>query len=102
MSAKSKKTSAKKTSKKTSARRKIASSWPRNAALSDTMKIALPKDNPYREGTTVYNAFEALRKSKTVGQALDPRHEKGKTGTTRNYRRFVLRNLVHAKLAKVS
>jgi hypothetical protein len=89
--------------KKASARRVIKSSWPRNAALSDTMKIsALPKENPYRDGTTLYNAFEALRKSKTVGQALDPKHEKGKTGTTRNYRRFVLRNLVHAKLAKVS
>jgi hypothetical protein len=88
--------------KKASARRVIKSSWPRNAALSDTMKIILPKENPYRDGTTLYNAFEALRKSKTVGQALDAKHEKGKTGTTRNYRRFVLRNLVQQKLAKVS
>lgn len=102
MAAKTSKKSAKKSSKKTSARRQIKSSWPRNAALSDTMKISGAKENPYREGTTLYNAFEAVRKSKTVGQALDEKHAKGKTGTTRNYRRFVLRNAVHSGIAKVN
>lgn len=88
-------------SKKTSARRAIKSSWPRNTALSDTMKIVLPKDNPYREGTARHHAFEALRKGKTVGKALGPDFEKGKDGTTRNQRRFLLRTLVHSKVAKV-
>jgi hypothetical protein len=61
--------------KKASARRVIKSSWPRNAALSDTMKIsALPKENPYRDGTTLYNAFEALRKSKTEGELVSTIH----------------------------
>lgn len=91
----------KKTSKKTSARRVIKSSWPRSTALTDTMKITLPKDNPYREGSLRFNAFEALRKGKTVGKALGPDFEKGKGGTSRNQRRFLLRNLVHTKVAKV-
>lgn len=89
-------------SKKTSARRVIKSAWPRNTALSETMKITLPKDNPYREGSARYNAFESLKKGKTVGKALSPDFEKGKTGTPRGYRRFLLRTLVQAKLAKVS
>jgi hypothetical protein len=87
---------------KTSARRVIKSSWPRHAALSDTMRIILPKDNPFREGTGRFNAFEALRRGKTVGKALSPDFEKGKTGTTRNERRFLLRTLVQQKVAKVA
>lgn len=92
---------AKNAKKKTSARRVIKSSWPRHTALSDTLKISVPKDNPFRPESTRWYAYEALKKSKTVGQALDDRYAAGKHGTTRGLRRYVLRNLVHDKAAKV-
>jgi hypothetical protein len=91
-----------KSKSKKSARRVIKSSWARNSALSDTMRVTVPKDNPYREGTKRFHAFEVLRKGKTVGQALSVDFEKGKTGTPRGYRRAMLRNLVHQKIAKVA
>jgi hypothetical protein len=87
---------------KSRSRQPIKSGWKRHAALQDTMKITLPKENPYREGTARWNAFEALRKGKTVGKALGETFAKGKTGTTRNERRFLLRTLVHEGLAKVA
>jgi hypothetical protein len=89
-----------KTSK--SARQPIKSGWKRHSALEDTMKIVLPKDNPFREGTARYNAFVALQKGKTIGKALSDDFEKGKTGTPRNLRRALLRVLVHQKVAKVA
>jgi hypothetical protein len=89
-------------SKKSSARRVIKSSWLRHSALTDTARIVLPKDNPFREGTARYNAFEAARKGKTVGKYLSDAFEKGKTGTPRDFRRALLRNLVHQKVARVA
>jgi hypothetical protein len=88
--------------KKSSARRVIKSAWPRHAALTDTARIVLPKENPFREGTDRYHAFEAARKSKTVGKYLSDIFAKGKTGTPRNFRRALLRNLVHEKVARVA
>jgi hypothetical protein len=78
---------------KSQARQPIKSSWARHSALQDTMKIVLPKDNPYRDGTARYKAYEALRKAKTVGNAFK---------VDRDYRRALLRSLVHNKVAKVA
>jgi hypothetical protein len=100
---KSAKSSKKSAAKKSSARRVIKSSWSkvRHGALDGSMKIVLKTDNPYREGSTRWHAFEALKKGKTVEKALGDTFEKGKTGTTHGMRRYVLRNLVHQDLAKV-
>jgi hypothetical protein len=87
---------------KARSRQPIKSSWKRGSALQDTMRIVLPKENPYREGTGRYNAFEALRAGKTVGKALSDTFAKGKNGTTRNERRFLLRTMVHEGLARVA
>jgi hypothetical protein len=103
MTTKSTKTSARRSRKSSkNARQPIKSAWKRHSALEDTMKIVLPKENPYREGTARYNAFVALQKGKTVGNALGESFEKGKTGTPRNLRRALLRALVHQKVAKVA
>jgi hypothetical protein len=83
-------------------RQPIKSGWARHSALLDTMTIRLPKENPFREGTDRYHGFEALRAGKTVGKALGEAFEKGKNGTPRHFRRALLRNLVHKKLAKVA
>lgn len=87
---------------KSVARQPIKSAWPRHSALSETARIVLPKDNPFREGTARFNGFEAARQAKTVGKFLSDDFAKGKTGTPRNFRRALLRNLVHQKVAKVA
>jgi hypothetical protein len=53
-------------------------------------------------GHNAHCAFEALRAGKTVGKALSDTFAKGKNGTTRNERRFLLRTMVHEGLARVA
>lgn len=38
------------------------------APREDNRKVKVTSDNPHREGTGRYNAFEALKKCKTVGE----------------------------------
>lgn len=85
--------------KKTSARRVIKSSWPRHAALSETARINVPKDNPFREGTERHIVFEKMRKAKTVGKFLEMKSKRDDEG--RGRRRAILRSLVHEAVVKV-
>jgi hypothetical protein len=89
---------------KSDARQPIKSKWPRHSHLQFDMRVKVPSENPYRDGTERHEIYEALKRAKTVGAFMDPErnHVKGKALGKWHMRRRMLRNLVHEGVAKVA